>query len=237
MLSPNEMETFLTRVEKDATEFFSEKVKNMLNEVLHPDNIGEVVKLFLKAGDARAICDPLKPSPLASEAYRNEVVQYLVAAMKDEILTVSMAAIEALGKLGEVDPLIQALTSDDDRRRFVVKELRENSRKALVPLLKAHKCAAQEGKDLTFLDEAIHSLLLLGVLPKPLIEAVENEQVTLSHAFNMLGRMGEMGNKDALEYLTHVYLSDKNKVKKDLAGKQLDRLGKRPKSWRERVFR
>lgn len=117
--------------------------------------------------------------------------------------------------------VVKALRNIDDERAFIL-------------LLKADKFIPSES-DFPRFDEAILRLesRLTSKSTEPLIEAIENNEVTLNRAINALGKIND---EHAIEYLTHLYLENKDPIKKELAGKQLDKLGKRPKSWREKLF-
>lgn len=234
MFSTKDIDKLLALLEDILYEKFAERFDEFLPNIGH-EEVGWVVRFLLRGGHTWTIYEPVKH---LYERYKNELVNHLISAMEERHFKTSTTAIELLGEMGKVEPLVQALGKvAKDRREFILVGLGKNSQTALIPLLKAHKKTISARKDATLLEEAINRLRLPRDLVEPLIEAIENDEVTLSQAISVVGEFGARGNQRTIEYLTHLYKKDKNPIKKELAGKQLDRLGKRPKSWHEKLFR
>jgi len=71
---------------------------------------------------------------------------------------------------------------------------------------------------------------------EPLIRIL-NEKVWVTLQIEAVRALGKIDDEKTIAALTQVYKKEKNKQLQAVAGEVLDKLGKRPKSWREKMFR
>jgi len=168
-------------------------------------------------------------------------VKPLIEVLEDTDPDVRHWAIEAMVKFGDkraVEPLIRRLKEDNDwqnvsRAAYALGKIGD---KRGVPAL----IEALQGPTYA----ALEALGKIGVGDKravePIIKALKDndrdEYTSTAIRKRAVEVLGEIGGEDVIEPLIKVYKKDRNKGVRLTASKVLDRLGRRPKSWKEKLF-
>lgn len=229
-----DVKKILSLIEERLSDSFSQNLHRMYGDV-ERDDVGWVIRLLLKKSYLFSTMDHIKQ---LHTRYKNEVTATLLSLIEKVDPTTRSAIIHMLSQLEGPETLVNIYDSvDNESQKVIVTELQKNL-KTLVPLLKLHDTLSSQGKNAAFLEAAI-----TGISRFPpdsidnLITTLDSNTITPILAMTVLGTAASTGNQKALDYLLHVYTHEKGQVqKKKLAGEALDRIGKRPKSWREKFF-
>ena len=228
-----DIEKILAMIEEKLSNLFMQKLHNMY-DMIEREDVDWIVGLLLKKSHLFSTMNHL--SHLHGQ-YRDEVKSALLSFIEKPDPALRSAVLHIMGQLEGSDTLVTLYDSVDDKnQKAIVIELQKNS--ALIPLLKLHDTVSLQGGNAAFLEKTIMNISRFppGSVDD-LIRTLDHRIITPTLAMTVLGTAASKGNQQALDYLLHVYTHEKEQLqKKKLAGEALDRIGKRPKSWREKFF-
>ncbi|MBU7032525.1 MAG: hypothetical protein HXS53_08340 [Theionarchaea archaeon] len=228
-----DIEKILAMIEEKLSDSFLQKLQNM-NGTIERDDVDWIVGLLLKKSHLFSTMNHL--SRLHSQ-YRDEVKSALLSFLEKPDPVLRSVILHIMGQLEGPNTLVTLYDSvDDESQQAIVTELQKKS--ALIPLLKLHDTVSLQGRNVAFLEKTIMNISRFppGSVDD-MIRTLNNRIITPTLAMTVLGTTASKGNQQALEYLLHVYTHEKEQLqKKKLAGEALDRIGKKPKSWREKFF-
>jgi hypothetical protein len=229
-----DIKKILSMIEERLSDSFLQNLHDMYDEI-ERDDIGWVIGMLLRKS---FLFSTMNHFNQLHARYSKEVIVALQSLMEKATHSTISTIIHMMNQLEGPDALVDLYDSVDAKsQKTIVTELQKNP-KTLITLLKLYDTLSSQRKNVTFLKEAIIGISRFSPESiEDLITALDCNAVSSTPAMTVLGTAASTGDQHALDYLLHVYTQEKDHVqKRKLASEALDRIGKRPKSWREKFF-